>query len=581
MTTRWTFSLVAWAPLALAGVLLSAPTCGGSGPGRPPEGGDAQPEPPRVAKRAELDIFAFGRVLGTIAPCGCTTEPLGGLQYAFGWLDGSSKPGARLLIEPGSFLYPDPKGPFAPPDEAGWQQAESRAKLLTERFAAQGGELVAGIGPFDAVSPAGIEALGKHALPRVAANITAPAGVELAKHRIVELKDEGFTVGVGVTTAIDPELDGSTKLGKLEPPIAAAQREVKAMEEAGTQLQVVVAHGRREFAERLANQVEGVDLVVVGIVDGVERQRVGAPPTRMGTTWIVEPGDQLQTVSRLRLSIEPGLEKLPGVEEWTLMPGRQDLEKELARVEARIERFRGNAKADAAFMQRLEDERVRIEGQLDGKLEGPVVAVFEQVKITCKLPVDATAKGLIDGYDGAVASANKQRFAGVKPPPPAKGKAGYVGTPACVDCHEEAVEFWKTTVHAGAWQTLVDGNKQYDLSCVGCHVTGFRQPGGSELVENEGLRDVQCEVCHGPGSLHVDDGGADPKRITLATTEQLCAGQCHTPEHSDTFDYVPYLRDVLGKGHGAEARAKLGEGKTGAELRKAGLERAGGACKKM
>ena len=30
-------------------------------------------------------------------------------------------------------------------------------------------------------------------------------------------------------------------------------------------------------------------------------------------------------------------------------------------------------------------------------------------------------------------------------------------------------------------------NKQFDLSCVGCHLTGFRLPGGSEVVENAGL----------------------------------------------------------------------------------------------
>jgi hypothetical protein len=575
-----TIPVLAWAPLVLIGLALSAPTCGGNGPGRPPEGGDAQPEPVKPAARAELDILAFGRVLGTIAPCGCTTEPLGGLQYSFGWLAAESSAGARLVLEPGSFLYPDPKGPFAPPDDAGWQQAEQRAQLLTERFALLGGELVSGIGPFDIVSPSGTAALGQHELPRVAANLT-PATGDVKRHRIAKLSDEGVTIDVGVTATIDPELPGATALGTLEDPVSATQREVSAMEDVGTSLQIVIAHGSRKLAEKIASEVQGVDLVIVGIVEGVERERTGAPPTRMRDTWILEPGDQLQTVSRVRLSIAPGTERLPPVDEWLLMPARGDLEKELARVEARIEKFKNNPKTNPGFMERLEEERARITAQLGGKLEGPVVAIFEQVKITCRLPVDEPAKQLLHGYDQRVAEANKKRFTGVKPPAPAKGKAGYVGTPACVDCHEEAVEFWKTTVHAGAWQTLVDGRKEYDLSCVGCHVTGFRQPGGSELIENAGLRDVQCETCHGPGSLHVDDGGADLKRITLTTTAQLCAGQCHTPEHSDTFDYVPYLRDVLGKGHGADARAKLGDGPTGAELRKAGLEKAGGACPKM
>ena len=58
-------------------------------------------------------------------------------------------------------------------------------------------------------------------------------------------------------------------------------------------------------------------------------------------------------------------------------------------------------------------------------------------------------------------------------------------------------------MHAQAWQTLVDRSQQYDLSCIGCHVTGWDKPGGTNLAHTDGLRDVQCEVCHGAGSLHV------------------------------------------------------------------------------
>jgi hypothetical protein len=259
------------------------------------------------------------------------------------------------------------------------------------------------------------------------------------------------------------------------------------------------------------------------------------------------------------------------------------LEDELARAEARIAKFSADASADPTFIARLESERDRLRASLEQEAspDAKAVAVFDQVKITCKLPVDDAAKRQLGAYDQAVAQANKRRFAGVKPPAPAKRRAGFVGTEECEGCHDEAIEFWKTTVHADAYETLVVDNKQFDLNCVGCHVTGFRQPGGSEVVENEGLRDVQCEVCHGPASKHIDDGGDDLSRIELEAPAELCALECHTPEHSDTFDYVPYLRDVLGPGHGEEARKKLGEGPTGRELRKAGLAKAGGACKKM
>ena len=120
--------------------------------------------------------------------------------------------------------------------------------------------------------------------------------------------------------------------------------------------------------------------------------------------------------------------------------------------------------------------------------------------------------------------------------------------------------------------------KPFDYDCIGCHVTGWDEPGGATMAMNEALRDVQCETCHGPGSRHVDADEADVKQtIRLAPPEGQCAAQCHTAEHSDTFDRVPYLRDVLGPGHGEKARAILGSGVTGRELRAAGLAKAGAA----
>jgi len=65
--------------------------------------------------------------------------------------------------------------------------------------------------------------------------------------------------------------------------------------------------------------------------------------------------------------------------------------------------------------------------------------------------------------------------------------------------------------------------------------------------------------------------------VRLAPPDDLCASQCHTREHSDTFQREAYLRDVIGPGHGEAARKKLGDGPTGAQLRKAGLDKAGTA----
>lgn len=587
----------------LAGVCAAGPlTCGGTGNGNTGLGEGSEvttldPAPDPQA-RVVLDLFVLGRVRGTIAPCGCTTEPLGGLQYAMGFIESHSQPGARLVLEPGSFLYPEPGSPEWPLDEQGWAQAQERAKALHGRFVALGDALVSGVGPIDVRSPTGVAALTDYPLPRVLANLTAPADAGLPSlpdpaakaglgaippHRLVTLGEGGVTLVAGVTAVVDPSLPEAARLGTLGDPVLALREQVAAMRKAGAGLTVVMAHGTRAFAEQLAREVDGLDLVVVGVVEGVDRQRLGRPTAQISGTWVVEPGEQLQTITHLEVSLAPGQPSVPGPAQWTVLPPRATQEAELARLDERIAKFSTDPSADPSFVERLKSEREALAAALASTPEGEAVAVFDQVKVTCKLPTDPDAGQRLTTYTAWVAKQNEAFFAGKRAPAPPKGTPGYAGIDECETCHEEAVAYWRTTVHAGAYQTLVDTNQQYDLACVGCHVTGFREPGGSEVVESQGLRDVQCEVCHGPGSFHVDKpeapkGGA--QHIRLQSPEEVC-GKCHTPEHSDTFDYVAYMRDVLGAGHGPEARKALGDGPTGHELRAAGLAKAGGKCKKM
>ena len=229
---------------------------------------------------------AFARVAGTIAPCGCTTEPLGGLQYAFGYIENNSAPQNRLVLEPGSFLFPEKDGPYWPKDDAEWEQARDRAKLLHTRFAALGAGLVSGLGPTDVVSPDGVKPLSTFEMPRVSANVTLPAGTTApAPHRVVELKDHGITWKVGITSVVDPSLPDASGLGTIADPVAAAKSAADAMKKDGAQFTVVLAQGHRAFGESLA--AEGIDLVVVGIPEG-PRARARRHPGQQGR-WHLRP----------------------------------------------------------------------------------------------------------------------------------------------------------------------------------------------------------------------------------------------------------------------------------------------------
>jgi hypothetical protein len=97
---------------------------------------------------------------------------------------------------------------------------------------------------------------------------------------------------------------------------------------------------------------------------------------------------------------------------------------------------------------------------------------------------------------------------------------------------------------------LVKVDKQFSLSCVSCHVTGYGKPSGATVTHNEGLVDVGCESCHGPGSFHVQDRDADEaKNVKLDVPESLCV-QCHNEEHSDQFAYEKYKAKLMAPGHG-------------------------------
>jgi hypothetical protein len=90
---------------------------------------------------------------------------------------------------------------------------------------------------------------------------------------------------------------------------------------------------------------------------------------------------------------------------------------------------------------------------------------------------------------------------------PGDGMPTYIGTKACTKCHDDAYDVWKASKHSHAYQTLVDAKhpslRQYDGECIVCHTVGFGyKTGFANETATPNLKDVGCESCHGPGSLH-------------------------------------------------------------------------------
>ncbi|MCP4591025.1 MAG: hypothetical protein GY842_09790 [bacterium] len=134
---------------------------------------------------------------------------------------------------------------------------------------------------------------------------------------------------------------------------------------------------------------------------------------------------------------------------------------------------------------------------------------------------DTDADGDADLADFATLALN---FTGPLPSPPL-----YVGVSECIDCHEDRHTDWSTTIHATAFDTLVNDGEEHNALCFPCHAVGYGQAGGFvDMQTTPHLAGVQCEQCHGPGSNHVAD--PDNERLSVDLSSNLC-GACHQSCH--------------------------------------------------
>lgn len=116
----------------------------------------------------------------------------------------------------------------------------------------------------------------------------------------------------------------------------------------------------------------------------------------------------------------------------------------------------------------------------------------------------------------------------------------YQGSESCRMCHVEAFNIWQQTPHAHAYETLIEGKRQFDPECVRCHTVGFGfVTGFVNQEETPGLAEVGCESCHGVGSNHIQN----PQRGYGKVQETDCR-TCHTSEQGPGFDFEHYFKMI-------------------------------------
>ncbi|HPD45963.1 MAG TPA: cytochrome c family protein [Anaerohalosphaeraceae bacterium] len=175
--------------------------------------------------------------------------------------------------------------------------------------------------------------------------------------------------------------------------------------------------------------------------------------------------------------------------------------------------------------------------------DGELKLAFDKIAVDESLHQD---QNLVQLYKDYQLMLKEERLLEKHPRVPLPGGLKYLGSDTCRSCHDYEYEKWSTNAHAHAYETLVKVGSQHDPECVRCHVVGFGYESGFITEESaQDLRDVGCEVCHGPGSDHfkaMTSGRAD---TGIAQPQAGCV-DCHNPDHSPGY-----------QGHEAEFLQKI------------------------
>lgn len=490
-----------------------------------------------------LRLYFLTDVAGALEPCGCTRDQLGGLNHLGAWMKQSrARAPASMLASAGPLFFMDDR---LDPERA----AQDRIRASTFARVLRGldfAALATGTNDWADGAPALARLVGDSGATAIEAAPSGP-GFKAALVREAGGVKVGF-VGWGQPEARQPaDVEQAMRQG-----VAEAERQ-------GASVLIALAAVGRGEAKRIADAVPELTAVVVGSVKSTGDQNTTAPPIeRVGDVLVVQAANHLQTVAVLDLYLreapQPGIPvKFADATGIDLARQREELGRQIADLHVKIAAWERDPRIAPKDVESRKQDLARLEGKRDS-LEGtrpPQGGSFfrySMQEIRESLGSDPGIESDLSTYYKAVNEQNRKAFADRVAPRPTGDQAGYVGVEVCSTCHAAPRKVYEQTSHAHAYASLSSQFKEFNLDCVSCHVTGYGRAGGSTVTHVDKLENVQCEVCHGPGSKHV----ANPTDRSLIVTKPdtaTCLG-CHHPPHVEQFDAVAKMQEILGPGHG-------------------------------
>jgi len=419
-----------------------------------------------------------------------------------------------IILDSGNFAA---AGPLSEP---ALEPAALRAALILRTMERMGYRAVA-VGGKDLYL--GLEVLrsleDKTSLTFLSANLTDRGGKPVFDSYAL-LPAGDVTVGVIGLTAppVDRDLMARLAPGVLVQDPGKALR--KAVEAIRRKCDLIVLLSNVGYAKdlELVEMIPGIDILVSG-----GTRRFMNRPLVQGKTLVTTGYYEGRAVGSLLIH-EDGQ-----IRGWILRKELDFLDKQISDARARDDSPGGKEKLEALLKKR---EPLREQTVYEARM----------VTLEPSFPDDPTVVEMITRYREELAKAQGN------PALAAAGKSGqvrYTGPEACSGCHESRYRFWLTTDHARAFESLAPKKAGADPDCIGCHVTGYmRRTGYWPKAPRDDLRGVQCEACHGVGSLHV--GSPEMYSLVHLPTAPQCL-DCHTQEQDDDFDYLRDKGKVCGE----------------------------------
>ncbi len=529
---------------ALSAVTLGLAACEGCRCA--PTSGARSPTPVSDGPPPTVRLYLLSDLAGALEPCGCTKDQLGGLDHFGAWVSQNRTRVPRAWVASAGPLFFMDEHLLPERSDQDRTKADTIARVLRRL-------------DFVAFAP-GVNdwADGTAGLDRRASEAGAVAivGADAASSPAGTVDGVPIRVGfIGYGQRLRPEGAPSA--------VEVVRRGVARAKADGANVLVALVSVGRGEGKRVADAVPELTAVVVGSTKSDGEANTSTPQgEQVGDVLIVQTANHLQSVAVLDLFVRQPVPRdktiqfadATGLE---LAQRREQLTGRIDELHVKIaawERDNGVSEADLRARRRdlakLEAEREALDVKLPPA--GGSFFRYRIKEIRDSLGKDRAIEADLASYYKVIHEHNRIKFADRLPPEAEAGQPTYVGIALCSKCHPGARQVWDSTPHAHAYLTLSSQFKEFNLDCVGCHVTGYDKPGGSTVTHVDRLSDVQCEVCHGPGSRHVLDP-SDKKWMVRKPSASVCL-ECHHPPHVEEFDPEAKMQRILGPGHGQPAQ---------------------------